>query len=155
MNLSIGDEAKLLHLRLGHFPFNKMSHIDSKFSNKASNDNICQNFPKARQVRKSFPKDSVKSVNCFDLLHVDTWEPYKIRTHDACSYFLTVIDDMSRHTWTFLMKQKSDCVDILEFLITFIHTQFGIYVKSLRTDNVKELCEGRILTVYEKFGIFH
>ncbi|XP_021762911.1 uncharacterized protein LOC110727641 [Chenopodium quinoa] len=65
------------------------------------------------------------------------------------------LDDMSRHTWTFLMKQKSDCVDILEFLITFILTQFGIYVKSLRTDHVKDLCEGRILTVYEKFRVFH
>uniref|UniRef100_A0A803MEU6 Retrotransposon Copia-like N-terminal domain-containing protein n=1 Tax=Chenopodium quinoa TaxID=63459 RepID=A0A803MEU6_CHEQI len=71
INLAIADEAKLLHLRLGHLPFN-------------------------------------------------TWGPYKLQTHDNCSYFLTVVDDMSRHTWTFLMKNQSDCVEILEFLVTYI-----------------------------------
>ena len=53
------------------------------------------------------------------------------------------------------MKNKSDSVEILDFLITFIHNQFDVIVKTIRSDNAKELCEGRILNVYGKFGILH
>ena len=53
------------------------------------------------------------------------------------------------------MKNKSDSIDILDFLITFVQNQFNVTVKAIKSDNAKELCEGRVLDVYQKFGILH
>ncbi|XP_021740117.1 uncharacterized protein LOC110706507 [Chenopodium quinoa] len=155
VNLAITEEAKLLHLRLGYLPFNKLHYLNANLPTKCCIDIVCQICPLAKQTRKPFPVSSSKSNKCFDLLHIDVWGPYKSMTHDHCTYFLTIVDDMSRHTWTFLMRNKTDSVDILEYLFTLIHNQFEVQVKSIRTDNAKELCEGKILSVYEKFGIFH
>ena len=47
------------------------------------------------------------------MLHIDTWGPYKVCTHDDFNQFLTIADDFSRFTWIFLMKNKSDAVRIL------------------------------------------
>lgn len=69
--------------------------------------NVC---PCAKQTRIPFPISTSKSFACFDLLHMDLWGPYKTPTYDGCKYFLIIVDDMSRYTWIFLLKLKSDVV---------------------------------------------
>lgn len=145
----VSEEAKLWHPRLGHLPFNKLHHIDPKFPiNNCYPDIICQVCPSAKHTRKPFLVSTTLSTHYFDLLHVDTWGPYKVKTHDNFVYSLTVVDDLSRHTWTFLMSNKTEAVDILEYLVHMILTQFHVSVKCIRTDNAKELCEGKILSLF-------
>ena len=52
-----------------------------------------------------------------------------------------------------MMKNKSDSVDILDFFIAFVQNQFNVTVKAIRSNNAKELCEGKVLDVYQKFSI--
>ena len=146
VNIAATEELKLMHLRMGHIPFNRLQLVNDNLANRNGLDCICQICPRAKQTRNSFPKTGSRSKNCFDLLHIDVWGPYKIRTHNDCKYFLTIVDDFSRHTWTFMMKNKNDSVDILDFVITFIHNQFDVVVKAVRSDNAKELCEGKCNT---------
>ena len=69
------------------------------------------------------------------LIHIDVWGPYKVATHNNMRYFLTLVDDHSRWTWTFLMHLKSDVCTLLKSFLTLIKTQFGRQVKVLRSDN--------------------
>ena len=138
---------------MGYMPFNKLHLSNSVFDNKIGSEVICQDFHKARQTRKPFPVSLSKAEKCFELLHVDTWGPYKNKTHDAFSYFLTIVDDFSRNTWTFLMKNKTDVVSLLSDLLVFIKTQYSSLVLWVRSDNAKELCEGDILLVYRNMGL--
>lgn len=111
--------------------------------------------PRAKHTRKPFPTSTSISENCFDLLHVDIWGPTGSKLKYRV-YFLTVGDDSSRHTWTFLMQNKTgDVVDILEFLVNMIHTQVLKIVRCIRIDSAKELCEGKIATVFHKHRIMH
>ncbi|XP_074352988.1 uncharacterized protein LOC141692148 [Apium graveolens] len=48
------DEAKLLHLRLGHMPYSKISTIVKHFDTSVLSDCICAICPSARQHRLSF-----------------------------------------------------------------------------------------------------
>ena len=43
-------------------------------------------------------------------------------------YFLTIVDDYSRWTWTFLMRLKSDVVSLLKQVVE-IETQFDKKIK--------------------------
>ena len=81
--------------------------------------------------------------------------PYKVKTHDNCKMFLTIVDDFSRHTWIFLLKHKSDVVSLLYQFVNFIKTQFQANIMTIRSDNAKEFCEGDILQLYTKYGITH
>ena len=110
---------------------------------------------KQNRLDLSFPKSTIKTSSCFELLHIDTWGPFKKFTHDGFNQFLTIVDNFSRHTWIFLMKHKSDVVKILEHFIAFIQTQFHSHVNCIRSDNAKEFCEGAILPIYQQHGIFH
>lgn len=69
----------------------------------------------ARQHKLPFPLSSSSSSHAFELIHIDTWGPYKISTHDGFRYFLTIVDDYSRGTWTYLLSTKSNAFTVLQF----------------------------------------
>ncbi|KAL2902865.1 Retrovirus-related Pol polyprotein from transposon TNT 1-94 [Bienertia sinuspersici] len=149
------EDAKLWHLRFGHLPFNKLPMICPVSGCNTSNNCICQICPKAKQARLSFPVASSLSNKCFDLIHVDVWGPYNCVTYDGCSWFLTIVDDHSRHTWVFLMKSKSDAIFLIESFVQYVETQFAVTIKTIRTDNARELCEGRLKSLYLSKGMVH
>jgi len=74
---------------------------------------VCDVSHFAKQKRL-FPLSTSKSKKCFDLIHIDLWGPYSIPSIHEHKYFFTIIDDYSRYTWIFLLKQKSKVVNILE-----------------------------------------
>jgi len=53
-------------------------------------------------------------------------------------YFLTILDDFSRYTWTILLKSKAEVQSKVEHLINFVETQFEIKIKGIRSDNGPE-----------------
>jgi len=66
------------------------------------------------------------------------WGPYSLSSIHGHKYFLTIVDDYSRYTWVFPLKQKSEVVKILEDFVIFIHTQFEITIKVIKSDNETE-----------------
>nr|XP_018624441.2 uncharacterized protein LOC108944160 [Nicotiana tomentosiformis] len=90
-------DVKLWHVRLRHLPFSAMKHLDFLHCDSNS-DFICDVCPKARQTRKPFPVSTIKSRDIFNLIHIDTWEPYKSNTYNGLRYFLNIVYDYSRGT---------------------------------------------------------
>ena len=70
-------------------------------------------------------------------------------------YFLTLVDDHSRWTWTFLMHLKSDVCTLLKSFLTLIKTQFGREVKVLRSDNGGEFFNTQCKELFDYHGIVH
>ncbi|WP_420914574.1 integrase catalytic domain-containing protein [Candidatus Phytoplasma australasiaticum] len=75
----------------------------------------------------------------FELVHYDTWGPYQIPTHSGYRYFLTIVDDYTRYTWTYLMKNKLDALTVVPRFFAYVDTQFGTPIKCFRFDNAPEL----------------
>ena len=73
------------------------------------------------------------------MIHVDTWGTYHTKTYDNHSYFLTIMDDYSRATWTHLLSTKSNAFRVIKGFIEMIETKFGRKLKVLRTDNAFKL----------------
>ena len=53
-------------------------------------------------------------------------------------YFVTFVDDYSRITWLYLMKNRYELFSHFRAIYAEIHTQFHVYIQSLRSDNAKE-----------------
>ncbi|XP_070036410.1 uncharacterized protein [Nicotiana tomentosiformis] len=130
----------LWHYRLGHLPLSNMKNISSILSFDLPLDiPHCDICAKARQTKLPFHSSSITSKHIFDLIHVDTWGPYKTPTHDSFKYFLTIVDDFSRETWTFLLSTKSNAFLVLKHFLAMTDRQFHTKVKAIRTDNALEL----------------
>lgn len=76
------------------------------------------------------------SFHVFELIHCDIWGPYKIKTHAACAYFLTIVDDYSKSTRTFLFQSKDQVPQLLMDFVAYVQTQFH-YIH-VRSDNGSE-----------------
>lgn len=145
------------HFRLGHIPFSRMKGIPVFSPCLSSKQSFpCSVFPLARQTRLPFPNSTIHSTAPFQLIHIDTWGPYHSSTSHGDKYFLTIVDDYSRATWTHLMGAKSNAFDLLKAFIAMVDTHFHTHVQTIRSDNAFELGSS---TIGSKFfsakGIIH
>jgi len=143
------------HCRLGHMSFTNMKHIDVVSSCRALPQSICQVCHYAKQQRLPFPGRSSCTTHIFELIHVDLWGPYPHATYNGYKYFLTIVDDYSRATWTHLLAAKSNAFPILKSFLAFVHTQFQTTVKIIRSDNGVEFSNSPAIAFYNSHGIIH
>lgn len=69
--------------------------------------------------------------------------------------FITIVDDFSRFTWIYMIKQKSDFIEYFILFHAYVKTQFGKTIQVVRSDNALDLTEGEIIKFYKKEGITH
>ncbi|XP_019462962.1 PREDICTED: uncharacterized protein LOC109361889 [Lupinus angustifolius] len=133
------DNHHFWHSRLGHIPGNKMITMQTQFPFMKYNKSIdpCEVCQLAKQKRLPYPNSNTISIHAFDLIHVDIWGPISIPSTFGHRYFLTIVDDISRFTWLFFMKQKSETSQLVRQFVTYIETQFHLTVKNIRSDNGK------------------
>lgn len=137
-------KGKLWHYRLGHMPLSSMRNIASILVSSISNfTDPCVICPMARQSKLPFPSSSISTKSVFELIHVDTWGPYKSPTYDGFRYFLTIVNDFSRRTWTYLLSTKLNAFPILKFFLAMVERQFHTKVQIIRSDNAFELGSGK------------
>ena len=127
---------------------NIVPELSSCNNNKAFECNVCL---LAKQKRLPFPH-SVTTSSCFDLVHADIWGPYSTPSLTSSKYFLTLVDDYSRCTWVYLMKQKSYASLLIQSFFNMILNQFKTTIKVLRIDNGPEFA---IDSFYASKGIVH
>jgi len=64
----------------------------------------------------------------FTLVHSDIWGPSRVKSNLGFQYFVTFIDDFSRCTWLFLMKNRSKLFYIFQTFFNEIKNQFGVSI---------------------------
>ena len=70
-------------------------------------------------------------------------------------YFVTFVDDYSRTTWLYLMKNRSKLFSHFRAFCAKIHTQFHVSVQNLRSDNAKEYVSEQFQSFMLQKGILH
>jgi len=116
----------------------------------------CAICPKARQQRLPFPLSTITTSFPFELVHVDTWGPYHTKTHACHRFFLTIVDDFTRATWTHLMTTKDEAMGLITAFVQMAKTQYNAIIKVLRSDNALELSTSNIaLNFFSSHGILH
>ncbi|XP_057246861.1 uncharacterized protein LOC130589573 [Beta vulgaris subsp. vulgaris] len=124
----------ILHARLGHPSFSRMKYIDSALCSHR-NDYFCEICIFAKHHRSAFPRSLSRAPEIFSLIHIDLWGPYKVKTIHGGSYFLTILDDFSRTTWTFLLQNKQQVYRTIANFFIQVETQYGKQIKGVRSDN--------------------
>jgi len=123
INFTTSDLETLWHFRLGHVSNKCIDVIKNKFPFVKYNKSfVCDVCHFAKQKRLSFPFSASKSKKYFDLIHVYLWGSHSVSSIHGHKYLLTIVDDYSRYTWIFPLKQKSKVVKTLKiFVVLFKH----------------------------------
>ncbi|GJT23280.1 retrovirus-related pol polyprotein from transposon TNT 1-94 [Tanacetum coccineum] len=146
----------LWHHRLGHISASQLKHISCiPKSILNDNDSSCLSCPMAKFTKLPYSLSQSHSNCAFELIHMDIWGPYRVATYDKFKYFLTIVDDYSRATWTYLMVSKSDAFSMLKSFVKFVKTQFDAKIKTVRSDNALEFVKGSIGPYLVELGIEH
>ncbi|KAK9152902.1 hypothetical protein Sjap_000382 [Stephania japonica] len=91
----------------------------------------------------------------FQLLHMDVWGPYEQQSLQGSQYFLTIVDNFSRFTRTYLLSCKSSTVNTIDSFLRFVHNLFNTSVQIVRTDNGSEFVNIECTKLFSQMGIFH
>ncbi|XP_059285647.1 uncharacterized protein LOC132039123 [Lycium ferocissimum] len=137
---NVNNTDVIWHYKLRHISFVRMKYIPSISSELPSKQSfVCHICLLARQGRLPFPTSSTHSTSLFQLIHIDTWGPYHTQTYSGAKYFLTIVDDYNRATWTHLLNSKSVAFPLLKAFIFMVQTHFKLPVQTIRSDNALEL----------------
>ncbi|KAL4019197.1 hypothetical protein IC575_022842 [Cucumis melo] len=143
------------HLRLGHASSNKLRSLTSTgLLNNVSQFNTfdCLHCKMAKQPALSFPKSASLCDKPFGLIHSDIWGPAPCPTVNGYRYFVLFIDDYSRFTWIYFLRNRSSLYQIYVDFANMIQTQFSSKIKILRTDNAMEYKDSRFLSFLAQQG---
>jgi hypothetical protein len=67
-----------------------------------------------------------------ELVHTDVWGPTQISSLGGSHYYVTFIDDATRKTWVYCIRQKSDVFDTFEKWKALVENETGKSLKCLR-----------------------
>ncbi|GJW80389.1 retrovirus-related pol polyprotein from transposon TNT 1-94 [Tanacetum coccineum] len=148
--------ASFFLILLGHISDSKLQYVTCvPNSTLKSNTISCVSRPMAKFTKLPYELSDSHASEIFDLIHIDIWGPYKVVTNGKYKYFLTIVDDCSRVTWTYLLFQKSDAFSFLKSFISFVSNQFNETVKTVRSDNALEFVIGPCHLFLAEQGIVH
>lgn len=101
----------------------------------------------------SFPSRGKRTKQILELVHSDVFGPVKVPSLGKSVYYVSFIDDFSRNTWIYFLKNKSEVFDRFKEFKALVENQTEKKIKVLRTDNGGELCSKEFEEFCKKCGI--
>ena len=106
---------RLWHVRYGHLNFDSLSQLQKQGMVKGlptfKRENVkCESCIFGKQHRETFPTSSWQANRRLQLVHSDICGPLQTSL-GGCKYFLLFVDDFSRMTWVYFLKQKSEAFE--------------------------------------------
>lgn len=146
----------LLHNRLGHPSFGYLQHLfPSLFSTVKHLSFKCETCIVAKSHRVPYPVSHTKKDMPFSLIHSDVWGPSPVITPPGNKWFVIFVDDFTRMTWLYLIKQKDELFSVFQSFHVMIQTQFSTKIKVLRTHNGREYVKIKFQDYFQHHGLIH
>ena len=146
----------LWHYRLGHPNFFYLKRLfPSLFMNINPHFFQCDICQLSKHTRSHYAPKIYKPSKPFFLIHGDIWGPSRIQNITGARWFLLLIDDHTRVSWNFLMKEKSETSYILQAFHKMIQNQFQDNVQVFKTNNVCDFFNFVLGPYLESNGIVH
>ncbi|KAL4271146.1 hypothetical protein GQ457_13G013270 [Hibiscus cannabinus] len=102
----------LWHRRYGHFNMRALCELHKKnmvidFPSISLSNDLCEPCKLGKQHRLPLPKEKVwRASEKLQLVHTDICRPHRTLSLGGNKYFILFIDDFTRMTWVYFLKEK-------------------------------------------------
>lgn len=90
-----------------------------------------------------------------ELIHSDLFEVEGILTCGGNRYIITFIDDFSKFTTVYLLKNQSDSFEKFQYFLKEVENQFSRKIKRIRSDRVREYESSAFNSFVQSLRIIH
>jgi len=98
---------------------------------------VCQ---MCRQKILPFHVSSKSAKSTFELVHFDIWGPFGTTSVHGHKYFLTILDDCTRHIWVVMMNNKSEASQKVKSLFLWLKDNLNVKSRKLEVIMGHNLC---------------
>lgn len=157
----LSGETKLWHKRLGHINYGSLKHMVASnlvegLPNLTQPDELCDTYQFGKQRRKPFPKQAKwRATQKLKLVHTDIGGPMRTPSLNESRFYLLFIDDLSRYSWVYFLKQKSEAFSSFVKFRAMVENQASLSIKMLRSDNGTEYTALEFERYLAELGIKH
>ena len=92
---------------------------------------------KGRQTREVFPSAEHRGRQLLELVHSDVCGPINPKSLGGNRYYLTFVDDYSRKSWVYLLKEKGEVLKYFKLWKAVAEKQSEKKLTHIREDVLK------------------
>nr|GEX31046.1 integrase, catalytic region, zinc finger, CCHC-type, peptidase aspartic, catalytic [Tanacetum cinerariifolium] len=162
MAKATSSQAWLWHRRLFHLNFDTINLLSKNDivivlpKLKFVKDHLCSSCELGKAKRKYFQsKTTPSSKRRLQLIHMDLCSPMRVASINGKKYFLVIVDDYSRYTWTHFLKSKDETPEVLIDFLRFVQRGLHAQVRIVRTDKDMEFLNQTLHAYFASEGILH
>lgn len=154
---SAKNETVLWHRRLGHIGLSNMKFLKNVQGVKLNSiENInCETCLEGKQARSPFKSEGKRATKLLEIIHSDVCGPMSVNSLSGKRYFVTFIDDFSRKTFVYIIRQKSEVFECFVNFKTLVENQTERKIKIVRSDGGLEYCNKKFKDLCTSNGILH
>ncbi|KAM1936926.1 hypothetical protein ACFX15_014142 [Malus domestica] len=155
------DESWKWHLRFGHLHFNGLKLLSSGEMVRGlpqieATHQVCEGCVFGKQARLSFPVgDTWRAKAPLQLVHTDICGPLDPMSYGGNRYFITFIDDFSRKTWVYFLKEKSTALKVFKEFKALTEAESNHKLVAMRSDRGGEYTSNAFKAYCKEQGIRH
>ena len=117
---------------------------------------LCESCVKGKSHRLPFRCSAGKRAkHPLELIHSDVCGKIGTRSLGGGEYFVTFVDDHTRHVWVYILKHKDEVLQRFREWKALVEKSSGRHIKTLRSDNGGEYTSSEFNSFLIKEGIKH
>ena len=93
----------------------------------------CIDCIKGKYVKK-IKKDTKRSAGILEIIHIDIYGLFPVKSVDGYDSFITFIDDYSRYGYIYPIKERSKVLDKFKIFKAEVENQTNLKIKVVRSD---------------------
>ena len=98
-------------------------------------EGTCKGCARGKNIKNLFSKSETKTKGTLELIHSNVCGPMPSISLSGYDYYVTFIDDYSRKTWIYFLKNKSEVLGKLKEFKSLIENHSERRIKTLKIDN--------------------
>ncbi|KAL5804931.1 hypothetical protein ACOSQ3_031731 [Xanthoceras sorbifolium] len=114
---------------------------------------FCEHCVFGKQWKVKFESAIHWTERILDYVHSGVWGPTQVASLGGMHYFITFVDGFSRRVWVYVMKNKSEVLNVFLKWKKMVETHTGRKIKRLRSDNGDKYKNDPFLQVCQDEGI--
>lgn len=125
------------HSHLGHPSFQVVKQVlknnSLPFVSDSRDELVCDSCQRAKSHQLPYSKSNNTAYAPLEMIHSDVWGPAPISV-GRHEYYVSFIDDYSRYTWIYLLRNRSDVFQVFLNFQNLVERKFDRKILTMQTD---------------------